>query len=163
MRSKWSSGISPRGFAWVFRDRLAISERPGGSTLQHRRVRRDEELLWLKNQGFNRLISILPPGGVSDSSKDLGLAVVHYPLRAEPQRPTLVACYEDLDQSARSGLVTLLHGDDVSDRLLGVVAGYLVWGERAEPPVAIALVERLVRRSLGPEGRDVVSTVSEGV
>lgn len=163
MKSKWSSGIPPRGFTWVFRDRLAVSERPGGSTMQHRRVRRDEELLWLKNQGFNRLISILPSFGSTETSRELGLAVVHYPLRLEPQRPTLVACFEDLDQSARAGLLTLLHGDDVSDRLLGVVAGYLVWGGRAEPPVAIALVERLARRSLGPEGREVVSTVTEGL
>ena len=162
MRSKWASGITPRGFTWVFRDRLAVSERPGGSTAQHRKVRRDEELLWLKSQGFNRIISILPPFGNLDVSRELGLTTVHYPLRGEPQRPTLVACYEDLDLSAHSGLVTLLHGDEVSDRLLGVVAGYLVWGERADAPRAIAMVERLARRSLGPHAREVVSIVTEG-
>ena len=60
MRGRWAAGIEPRGFTWVFRGRLAVAERPGGSTSVHRRVRRDEELLWLKNQGFNRIISILP-------------------------------------------------------------------------------------------------------
>ena len=60
MRGKWAAGIQPRSFTWVYKDILAVSERPGGSTTVHRRVRRDEELLWLKHQGFGRVISILP-------------------------------------------------------------------------------------------------------
>ena len=62
MRGKWAAGIEPRNFTWVYEGRLAVSERPGGSTLVHRRVRRDEELLWLKRFGFTRIISILPAG-----------------------------------------------------------------------------------------------------
>jgi len=55
-----AAGIEPRSFTWVYKGILAVSERPGGSTTVHRRVRRDEELLWLKHQGFGRVISILP-------------------------------------------------------------------------------------------------------
>jgi hypothetical protein len=41
--------------------------------------------------------------------------------------------------------------------LLGVVAGYLVWSQKvATVPASIALVERLFKRSIGPDGRSVL-------
>jgi len=48
MKGKWAKGIPPRFFAWVIKDRLAVSERPGGYARNHRRVRRHEEILWLR-------------------------------------------------------------------------------------------------------------------
>ncbi len=158
MRGRWAAGIEPRGFTWVFRGRLAVAERPGGSTSVHRRVRRDEELLWLKNQGFNRIISILPANANVTAYAEHGLVAAHYPLRAGPlQRDVLAACFRDLTDSAAAGQVVLLHGDEVSDRVMGVVAGYLVWTQRVPSvPGAVALVERLFRRSVGPDGREVL-------
>jgi len=51
----------------------------------------------------------------------------------------------------------LLHSDEVSDRLLGVVAANLVWSQKvATVPASIALVERLFKRSIGPDGRSVL-------
>lgn len=158
MRGKWAAGIEPRNFTWVFRSSLAVSERPGGSTTVHRRVRRDEELLWLKNQGFTRMLSILPPMSALEPHGEFGFTVAHYPLRGEHYLDVLDACYRDLEAARLRGAVVLLHGDDVSDRVVGVIAGYLVWTGRAtSSPVAIALVERLFRRSLGPDGRELLA------
>ncbi|HVB70294.1 MAG TPA: hypothetical protein VND83_02170 [Acidimicrobiales bacterium] len=163
MRGKWAAGIEPRGFTWVYRDILAVSERPGGSTSVHRRVRRDEELLWLKHHGFGRVISILPEMQNLNAYFEQGLTASHYALRGGPQqREVLEACYRDLAHCARIKTTVLLHGDEVSDRLLGVVAGYLVWSRRVPSiPASIALVERLFRRSVGPEGRGVVFDLPE--
>ena len=157
MKGKWAAGIEPRGFTWVYRGILAVSERPGGSTSVHRRVRREEELLWLKHQGFGRVVSILPVMQNLEAYLDHGLSVSHYALRGGPQqREVLEACYLDLEGSMKNHVAVLLHGDDVSDRLLGVLAGYLVWSKRVETaPASIALIERLFRRSLGPEGREI--------
>ena len=163
MRGKWAAGIEPRGFTWVYRGILAVSERPGGSTSVHRRVRRDEELLWLKHHGFTRVISILPVMQNLAVYLEHGLTASHYPLRGGPaQRDVLEACYQDLAASMRDSQVVLLHGDEVSDRLLGVVAGYLVWSGRCPTvPGSIALVERLFRRSVGPDGRGVLMALPE--
>ncbi|MGA2932296.1 MAG: hypothetical protein ABSE98_09460 [Acidimicrobiales bacterium] len=60
MKGKWAAGISPRNFTWVIKDHLAVSERPGGFSVNHRRVRRQEEIIWLRVQGFGRVISLLP-------------------------------------------------------------------------------------------------------
>ncbi len=163
MRGKWAVGIEPRNFTWVFRGILAVSERPGGSTAVHRRVRRDEELLWLRHQGFTRIISILPVMQNLNNYLEQGMSAAHYALRGGPQqRDVLDACYRDLADSMAAGVVVLLHGDDVSDRLLGVVAGYLVWSKRvASVPASIALVEALFRRSIGPDGRSVLVDLPE--
>ena len=84
MRGKWAAGIEPRSFTWVYKGILAVSERPGGSTTVHRRVRRDEELLWLKHQGFGRVISILPVMQNLSAYFEHGLTASHYALRGGP-------------------------------------------------------------------------------
>jgi hypothetical protein len=163
VRGKWAAGIQPRNFIWVYRDILAVAERPGGSTSVHRPVRRDEELLWLKHQGFGRVISILPAMQNLNAYFEHGLTASHYALRGGPgQREVLAACYRDLEQSMNNKVVVLLHGDEVSDRLLGVIAGYLVWSRRAPSvPTSMALVEKLFRRSIGPDGRAVLAELPE--
>jgi len=163
VRGKWAAGIEPRGFTWVYRGILAVSERPGGSTTVHRRVRRDEELLWLKHKGFARVISILPEMQNLNAYIEHGLSASHYALRGGVQQhEVLEACYFDLAESMDHKIMVLLHGDDISDRLLGVIAGYLVWSQRAPSvPGAIALVERLFKRSIGPDGRSVLMDLPE--
>ncbi|HUY16863.1 MAG TPA: hypothetical protein VNF05_01345 [Acidimicrobiales bacterium] len=163
MRGKWAAGIEPRGFIWVYKGILAVSERPGGSTTVHRQVRRDEELLWLKHQGFGRVISILPVMQNMSAYFEHGLTASHYALRGGPQqKEVLEACYLDMANSMAVNTTVLLHSDEVSDRLLGVVAGYLVWSQKvATVPASIALVERLFKRSVGPDGRSVLFDLPE--
>ena len=59
MRGKWARGIVPRNFYWIIKDRLAVCERPGGFGENHRRVRRQEEIIWLRENGFDVVISLL--------------------------------------------------------------------------------------------------------
>ena len=47
LRGRWAQGLEPRVFCWIIKDRLAASERPGGFARNHRKVRRQEELIWL--------------------------------------------------------------------------------------------------------------------
>jgi hypothetical protein len=62
----------------------------------------------------------------------------------------------------KNNVAVLLHSDDVSDRLLGVLAGYLVWSNKVETvPASIALIERLFRRSLGPDGREILMSLPD--
>ena len=72
MKGKWAQGIKPRNFAWIIRDRLAICERPGGYGANHRRVRRQEEIIWLREQGFTRVISLIPSPHNLHNYEELG-------------------------------------------------------------------------------------------
>jgi hypothetical protein len=157
VRGKWATGIEPRDFTWVFRGVLAVSERPGGSTLVHRQVRRNEELIWLRAHGVNRIVSILPEVATTPVG-DHALTVAHYPLTDLAQADVLFAAlFADLQSSAERGDVVLLHSDDVSDRLLGLIAAYISWSGKVESEtLAIHAVERLFQRAIGPEGREMV-------
>ena len=59
-KGKWAQGIQPRHFHWIIQDQLAICERPGGFGANHRKVRRQEEIIWIREQGFDLVISVSP-------------------------------------------------------------------------------------------------------
>ena len=51
-----------------------------------------------------------------------------------------------------------MHQDELGDRLMGVVAGYLVWSDRIpSQPQAVALVEHFVGHAMGEPGRELLS------
>jgi hypothetical protein len=159
MKGKWAAGISPRNFTWVILDRFAVSERPGGFGASHRKVRREEELLWLRAQGFERVISVLASPSNLPSYDAHEIPYGHYPIPTSGERRVLLReCYFDLDRSLSAGRKVLMHGDELGDRVMGVVAGYLFWSGRiAQSPAAISAVEHLLERSMGPDGRAIVA------
>ena len=159
MKGKWAAGIPPRNFTWVIKDHLAASERPGGFSANHRRVRRTEEIIWLRVQGFDKVVSLLPSPHNLAAYEEEGLAWAHYPLeRTGDPRPVLAACYRDVDASLAAGQRLLVHQDELGDRVMGVIAGYLVWSGRiGSLPQAVALVEHVVGHAMGEPGRALLA------
>jgi hypothetical protein len=166
MKSKWAQGLRPRAFVWVIKDRIAASERPGGYARNHRKVRRDEELIWLGQQGFTHVLSLLDSPHNLQAYEEAEIAHAHVPLgrpgaEAEHLRPiyeTLLRWYGDPTEKV------LMHHEEFGDRLAGVIGGFLLAaGLIDHAPHAITVTERLTRRQLGPEGREIVRvTVEEG-
>lgn len=159
MKGKWASGIVPRNFAWVIKDRLAVCERPGGYGTTHRRVRRTEEIIWLREQGFDRVVSLLASPHNLHAYDELGVAWRHLPFSGSDEpAPALAELYGELRRSLAAGEKLVVHADEVSDRLQGVVAGYLIAaGMVPEGPRAIAITEHLLGRQMGPVGRELVA------
>lgn len=163
MRGKWERGIQPRFFTWVIKDKLAISERPGGYARNHRRVRRHEEILWLRNQGFTRVVSLLPSPHNLHAYDDLGVTWSHFPFspHAEP-RTVLEDLYPTLQAWIATGEKLLMHQEEVGDRLMGVVGGFLLFaGLMEDGPQTIVVVERLLGRQMGPPGRELIALAPE--
>ncbi len=158
MRGKWAAGIVPRNFAWIIKDRLAVSERPGGYARSHRPVRRQEEIIWIREQGFTRVVSLLPSPHNLHAYDELGVTREHVPLapHVDP-RDVLAGLYSSLQTWLKDGEKVLLHQEELGDRLQGVVAGYLVYaGLIPSPAQAISVVERINQRQMGPVGRELV-------
>ena len=89
LRGKWALGITPRNFTWIMKDKLAICERPGGYGDNHRRVRRQEEIIWLRENGFGCLVSIIPaPHNLHNYDLDKALpsadSAVRFPTGVRP-------------------------------------------------------------------------------
>src|SRR5438445_13702945 len=97
MKGKWAAGIPPRNFAWVIKDHLAVSERPGGYARTHRRVRRQEEIIWIREQGFNRIVSLLASPHNLHAYDELGVAWEHFPFGPQVDAgPVLAELYPKL-------------------------------------------------------------------
>lgn len=159
MRGKWAAGLAPRNFTWIIKDSLAVSERPGGYARNHRRVRRQEEIIWLREQGFNRVVSLLGSTHNLHAYDEMGVTWSHVPFSAlDDARTVLPDLYGRLRSWLADGEKILVHQEDLGDRLMGVMAGYLLYTRMiATGPQAIAVVERIVARQMGPAGRELVA------
>jgi hypothetical protein len=163
VKGKWAAGIPPRNFTWVIKDRLAISERPGGFAPNHRKVRRQEEIIWLQVQGFTRVVSLLPSSHNLQAYEEKSLASVHYPLPGSGDvRSILAEIVRDIHSRLSDGERVLVHQEELGDRVSGVIAGYLLWSSRLPSgPQAVTVVEHLTGHPMGPSGRELVALAEQ--
>jgi len=163
VKGKWAAGIPPRNFTWVIKDRLAISERPGGFAPNHRKVRRQEEIIWLQVQGFTRVVSLLPSSHNLQAYEEKSLASVHYPLPGSGDvRGVLGEIVRDVHSRLSDGERVLVHQEELGDRVSGVIAGYLLWSSRLPTgPQAVTVVEHLTGHPMGPSGRELVAAAGQ--
>lgn len=169
MRGRWAQGLEPRGFTWIIKDRLAASERPGGFSRNHRKVRRQEELIWLAGNGFTHVLSLLDSPHNLHAYDEAGIRYEHVPLGRREEWPVqLRQTYMLLAKwLAEPDERVLVHHEEFGERLLGVLAGYLLYAFpdvfTAGPQAAVA-IERITGRQLGAAGREIVAvTVDEGL
>ena len=163
MKGKWAAGIVPRNFAWIIRDRLAVSERPGGYARSHRPVRRQEEIIWIREQGFTRVVSLLASPHNLHSYGELGVAWEHISFGAhDDARAVLGDLLPKLRGWLAAGEKLLVHQEELGDRIQGVSAGYLVYsGLVNDPAQAISIVEQINQRQMGPLGRQLVAVAAD--
>ncbi len=140
---------------------LALSERPGGYEANHRSVRRYEELLWLRKNGFTRVVSLAPNLHDFEPYEAVGLRWASFPISSPSHlQKILLQLYRYLDTWIKQRERVLIHEEQLDDQIMGVVAGYLLWSGKLEsPPQAIMIMERLVQKQMGSLGRMVVSSI----
>ena len=162
-KGKWAQGIRPRNFAWVIQDRLAVCERPGGYGQNHRRVRRQEEIIWIREQGFTRVISLIPSPHNLHNYDELSLPWLHRPFGPhEDSHEMLAKLYPEIRDLLNAGEKLLVHQEELGDRIAGLMAGYLLWsGLVPHGPQAISIMEQIVGRQLGSVGRELVTVAAD--
>ena len=163
MKGKWAQGIQPRNFSWVVKDKLAVCERPGGYGSNHRRVRRQEEIIWIREQGFGCVVSLIPSPHNLHNYDELGVTWRHRPFTQGDDSQRFVATFfPELRTMLSEGQKVLVHQDELGDRVSGLMAGFLLWSGMVESgPQAISITEQLVHRQLGPMARGLVTIAAE--
>ncbi len=164
MKGRWAQGLEPRFFCWVIKGRLAASERPGGFARNHRKVRRQEELIWLAAQGFTHVLSLLDSPHNLHAYDEAHIAYEQLPLGRNDLLPDqLGKIYLRLQKWMDDPTERILvHHEEFGDKLMGVLAGYLLYaGLMTEGPDAVLVVERLTGREIGREGRELVAITVE--
>ena len=158
MRGKWAEGIQPRNFNWVVADRLAVCERPGGYGASHRRVRRQEEIIWLRRHEFDIVVSLISAPHNLHNYDELDMPYLHRPWPAfDHLGEYLLSVHDDLERLAGERKRVILHKERVGEDVCGFVASYLLLsGKVPTGPRATAITERIFGQRVGPEGRRVV-------
>lgn len=163
MKGKWAQGITPRNFTWVIKDQLAVCERPGGYGDNHRRVRRQEEIIWLRGHGFTRIISLVASPHNLHIYDAMELPWLHVPFsRHDDASKWLAKLLAGMRTSLSGGEQVLLHQDAVDDTVQGAVGAYLVYSGLA-PDVtrAVEMSEVLLSRPLSSAGRELVALAAD--
>ena len=161
-KGKWAQGIVPRNFAWVIKDKLAFCERPGGYGQNHRRVRRQEEIIWVREQGFDHVVSVIPSPHNLHNYDELDVSWLHRPFEFTDVAAYIARLYPELYGLLDADKKVLLHRDEVNDLVCGLLAGYLRWsGMVMGGPQVISIMEQISSRQLGPRGRQFVAMAGE--
>jgi hypothetical protein len=165
MRGKWAQGIEPRHFTWVVKDRLAVCERPGGYGENHRRVRRQEEIIWLRQQEFDFVISLIRGTHNLHNYEELGLPFHHVPFSGPGDGPHgLTRAMAAIRDHLAAGDRVVVHREELGERMTGLIAAYVLWmGLVPDAPTTVNLTEQLFERELGPVARELVSMVDRCV
>lgn len=157
--SKMMTGLRPRGFVWVIAERLAVSERIGGVGFQHRRVRREEEIVWLTHEAHITAVVTLLAGNQNVSAYlEAGLATHPVPVQGEITPEVCRTVYAALDEAlSHPDARVLVHREVIDDEMAGLLGGYLVHaGLIGDPVLAVAVIQEILGRPLGPTGRSLV-------
>lgn len=159
------AGLKPKGFTWIIKDRLAVSERIGGYGFQHRRVRREEEINWIVEQaGITTVITLLPGNQNLHAYTSAGLTTRSVPIGDHPRADaeTLFETIRDALSESEDARV-LVHREIVDDTVGGLLGGYLVWsGLLKDRILAAAVIQEILGRPLGPEGRSLIPEPAAG-
>ena len=163
LRGKWALGITPRNFTWFMKDKLAVCERPGGYGDNHRRVRRQEEIIWLRENGFGCVISIIPAPHNLHNYEELGLPYLHRPFTGlDDTHAWMKAFYTELSGLLDASTKVIVHNESVDDRLIGLLGGYIRWSRMVDDPTqAVLLTERIAKRQLDPFARQLILSAHE--
>ena len=163
LRGKWALGITPRNLTWIIKDKLAICERPGGFGANHRRVRRQEEIIWLRENEFGCVISIIGAPHNLHNYEELNMPYRHRPLVSfDDMDQWLKLFFNDIHELLRNNHKVIVHAEEVSDRLVGLMGGYIRWsGLVDDAPQAIILTERIGGRQLDPDSRELILRVHQ--
>ena len=109
------------------------------------------------------VVSIIPSTHNLHNYDELGVAYLHRPFgTTDDPRQVLGQLYPELQQMLNDGTKVLLHGEEVGDRVAGLIGGYIRWaGMVPGGPESISIVERITGRQLDPFGRSLITMAPE--
>lgn len=135
-----------------------MAERIGGYGFQHRKVRREEEIVWLQDHGVNTIVSLLGGNQNAMAYELAGLRFFGIDVDPDIEPEEAIPVFEMIGEAlAADDAVVLVHRDTIDDMLGGLLAGYLIHSGRLEDPiVATDVIQRILGRAIGPEGRRLI-------
>ncbi|MET0578482.1 MAG: hypothetical protein ABW122_07470, partial [Ilumatobacteraceae bacterium] len=90
---------------------------------------------------------------------ELGVTARHRPFNGEDVEPWLKTFYRELHELLKANVKVIVHGEEVGDRIVGIMGGYIRWAGLVDDDTqAITVTERLAGRQLDPFARNLILT-----
>tara|TARA_B100001750_G_C15421677_1_gene553287 strand:+ start:658 stop:1131 length:474 start_codon:yes stop_codon:yes gene_type:complete len=147
------AGLKPNDFYWVIQGKLALSECIGGRGMTPRKIRREEEIQWLKGQGINSIFSLLDSDFNLTSYQEVGFRTYHFPMSEEIQDNALATIFSAIKEALDDPEIRLLiHNEYLDEQIPGILAGYLIYSGLLDDSVlARTIMEEILGRPLSPQ------------
>ena len=101
------AGLKPNDFFWIIEGKLAVSECIGGGGLTARKIRREEEIQWLKSQGINSIFSLLDSDFNLKNYQEVGFRTYHFPLGENVGAESISLIFEAIKEAVSYTHLTL--------------------------------------------------------
>lgn len=159
MRGRWAQGIQPKHFLWILKDQVAVCERPGGYGIHHRKVRRRTEIVWLREQEFDFVVSLISSRHNLHSYQELRVPYHHVPFAGVSDGPLgLARAMAAIRDHVRAGHKIVVHDERLGETVMGLVAAYLAWmGLVPDGSRAVIVAEKLFEQELPAKAREIVA------
>ncbi len=155
-KGKWAQGIKPRHFNWIIDGQLAVCERPGGNGANHRKVRRQEEIIRIRENQFDFVISLIPSITICTTTTNWACRGNTGHWRRPSIATALRLIYPELRRLLQSGATLLLRRGSaiVWPGCSPATCGGAAWCETTK---AVVVIERILGRQMGPDGQAFVA------
>jgi len=147
------AGLKPNDFHWIIEGRLAVSDCIGGGGLTPRKIRREEEVQWLKSQGINSIFSLLDSDFNLKNYQEVGFRTYHFPLGEEIDKDSLKIIFEAIKEAlSDKDRKLLIHREILDEEIPGILAGYLIYSKLLKDPIlARTILEKILEKPLSPK------------
>lgn len=142
---------------------MRCANAPAGTATTIAAARRQEEIIWLRENGFGCVVSIIPATHNLHNYDELGMPYLHRPFTGTDDLGMwLKAFYTEINMLLEGNTKVIAHNESVDDRLIGIMGGYIRWsGMVDDPSTVINLTERIAKRQLDPFAREVILMAHE--
>ena len=146
------AGLKPNDFNWIIEGKLAVSECIGGAGLTPRKIRREEEIQWIKSQGINAIFSLLDSDFNLKNYQEVGFRTYHYPLADEIPMESIYIIFDAIKEAlSDKDRKLLIHREYLDEEVPGILAGYLIYSKLLDDPIlARTILERILGKPLSP-------------
>jgi hypothetical protein len=108
------------------------------------------------------VLSLLPGNQNQAAYETAGFAFHNRAIEEELEPEDAADVFAALDAALEvDGTSLLVHRDLIDDQVVGLLGGYLVHaGLVRDPIVATSVIQEIIGRAIGPEGRKLIPTIS---
>ena len=155
------AGLKPNDFHWIIEGKLAVSECIGGGGLTPRKIRREEEIQWIKSQGINAIFSLLDTDFNLKNYQEVCFRTYHYPLSEDVPKESLNIIFEAIKEAlSDKERKLLIHREYLDEEVPGILAGYLIYSKLLDDPIfSRTILEKILEKPLSPKAIALIPSV----